>query len=44
MSNKCSVRQAVKSLPFHGKVTGSIPVQSTTSRSVEDGYPPSLIS
>jgi hypothetical protein len=26
---KCSVRQAVKSSPFHGEVTGSIPVQST---------------
>ena len=25
-----SVRQAVKSSPFHGEVTGSIPVQSTT--------------
>ena len=30
VSTICSVRQAVKSSPFHGEVTGSIPVQSTT--------------
>ena len=29
VSTICSVRQAVKSSPFHGEVTGSIPVQST---------------